>query len=87
MIKLWFKLMIDDKIIKNTIFSKNIMYSPETLTNAISEVCNSFDIANPLILSKHIFHFENFNTITFLPDDFVEPFNYDKLIIENIYED
>lgn len=87
MIKIWFKLITDDKIVKNTVFSLNDVFSIDNFTYAINTVCNDLDIPSPVILSKHLFQYINFNTTTFTTGDFVEPLNYDKLILENALED
>ena len=87
MIKIWFKLIIDDKIIKDVVYSLNEHFSEDSFSFIIQEVCNSFDCPAPIILTKHINQFLNFNTTTFTQDDFVERFDYDKLVLENAYED
>ncbi len=87
MIKIWFKLIIEDKIIKDIVYTLNEHFSVENFTYVISEVCNTLDTPAPIILSKHINQFLNFNTTTFTVDDFVERFDYDKLVLENALED
>ncbi len=87
MIKIWFKLITGDKIIKNTVFSLNDVFSIDNFTFVINNVCNNLDIPSPVILSKHLFQYINFNTTTFTASDFVEPLNYDKLVLENVYQD
>lgn len=86
MIKLWIKLVTDDKIKKDTIYVSQKPFSNENFTESITEICNSFDIPCPIILSKHLFQYLNFNTTTFYETDFVEPLNYDKMILENVIE-
>lgn len=87
MIKIWFKLIIEDKIIKDVVYTLNEHFSEESFNFIVSEVCNMFDTPAPIILTKHINQFLNFNTTTFTKDDFVERFDYDKLVLENAYED
>ncbi len=87
MIKIWFKLITDDKIIKSTVFSHDEMFSIDNFTYCINTVCNDLDVPSPIILTKHLFHYINFNTTTFTKDDFVETFDYDKMVLENVYEE
>ena len=52
--------------------------------NYLSDICEALDVATPVLLKTHIFNYAKFNRVTFLPRDFTEPVNFDKLILENI---
>ena len=42
------------------------------------------DIATPVLLITHIFNYAKFSTVRFIPRDFAEPVDFDKLVLDNI---
>ena len=48
----------------------------------MSSICEKLDIATPIILNKHIYHYVAFKNTTFLPVDFPESVDFDKFVIE-----
>ena len=42
------------------------------------------DIPTPVLLKTHIFNYAKFRTVRFLPRDFTEQPDFDKLILDNI---
>ena len=83
MIRLWAKTMIDQKIEKSFVYESIDKFSPETFHLHMQQICHKLDISTPVILKNHIQNLINFNTVSFLPRDFVETVNFDKLVIEN----
>ena len=51
----------------------------------LTEICQALDIPTPVLMKTHIFNFAKFNHVNFLPRDFVESFDYDRLVLENIH--
>ena len=51
-----------------------------------AEICHTLDIATPVVLSKHVFHFLNFHNTTFFPQDFPEEVTFSRLVLEDITE-
>ena len=47
-------------------------------------MCDELDIPTPVILKPHIFQFAKFHHAKFLPRDFVDGVDFDRLIVENI---
>ncbi len=82
MVRIWAKVVKEEKILKDMIFEDFIQFNPDLFYDYISRICEALDIATPVILSKHIFHYINFNNATFLPNDFPEEIDFDKFIIE-----
>ena len=83
MIKLWVQLITDNKLKKNIMYESDKNYSRETFFTHLTEICYRLNIPTPCILPAHFSSFENFNNMRFFPRDFVESFEYDKMIIEN----
>lgn len=83
MIRLWAKTMINQKIEKSIIYESIDKFSVDTFHLHMQQICHTLDISTPVILKTHIQNLINFNTVSFLPRDFVENVNFDKLVIEN----
>ncbi len=82
MVRIWAKVLIEEKIIKDMIYENQEKFDFEHFFDYISDICQNFDISTPVILSKHISHYVNFNNATFLPSDFAETVSFDKFVIE-----
>jgi len=85
MIKIWAKLITDNKIVKQYIYEMDgtLLYSQ--FLNYLIDICYELDIPTPVILKPHLFNYAKFNYTKFLKRDFVELFDYDSLILENIF--
>ena len=57
---------------------------PET---ALEEACRKLDISRPIWLDKHTREWEEFGQTRFLPDDFMESVDFQRLEIEFIDPD
>lgn len=86
MTKIWVKVMLDHKIKTSKVFESNAPLNEESFFDLLRQATKFFDIATPVVLAMHYDNFLQFNTTTFLPRDFVEVINFDKLILENAIE-
>lgn len=82
MIRMWAKVITEEKIIKDMIYENPERFDFEHFFDYISDICESLDICTPVILSKHIFHYVNFNNTTFTTSDFPESVDFEKFVIE-----
>ena len=82
MVRIWAKVLSEEKILKDTIYEEFVPFNHENFYDYIASICSSLDIATPVILSKHIYHFLTFNNAVFFPQDFPEEVDFDKFIIE-----
>ena len=82
MVRIWAKVCKGEKILKDTIFEEFTSFSPDLFFEYIATICETLDIATPVILSKHIYHYLTFNNTTFTSSDFPEDIDFDKLVIE-----
>lgn len=80
MIKIWGKILCQEKVIKQ----KTISVDPENTTffNMLKELCSTLNISTPVLLEKHVYDFNLFRICTFKPDDFIEEVNFDKFTLE-----
>lgn len=84
MIKIWAKVMKNNRISKQTTFFDNdpkMDYSK--FFDYLTKICHTLDIPTPIILKSHIFNYAKFNFVRFNRDDFVESVNFDCLWLEN----
>lgn len=84
MFKLWGKVIVGEKIIKQITYERDEKMVYSRFFTYLSDVCEGLDIATPILMKTHIFNFAKFGTVKFLPRDFAEKPEFDKLIIENI---
>lgn len=83
MIRIWAKTMVDNKLQKDIIYESIGNFVPSDLYLYVQEICHKMDIPSPVVLKTHENNFTYFNICTFLPRDFVESINFDKLVLEN----
>lgn len=85
MIRIWAKVMIDDKIIKQFVFEKTETMDYSMFYDYVREICETLDIPTPVIIKTHLFNYAKYNVLRFKKDDFVESINFDKLVLENAF--
>ena len=84
--RLWAKVMTEDKIKKQWVLEKEERVTYSHFFEYLSEICSELDIPTPVLLKTHIMQFAKFRHVKFLPRDFVDGIDFDKLWIENISE-
>lgn len=82
MVRIWAKIMLEEKIVKDTIFEQSGTFEIEDFQGYMEDICASLEIATPIILTKHIKHYVCFNNANFTQSDFAETIDFDKLVIE-----
>ena len=80
--KIWARLMIDGKNVKDTLYQDNKSLTYESYENMLRNIADLLDISSPVTMTIHFKHFKEFNIPRFKPDDFVESFEYDSMEIE-----
>lgn len=84
MFRIWAKVFKDGKIIGQTTYEKDDKFAYSHFFEYLADICEELDIATPILLKTHIFNYAKFNTVRFLPRDFAETVDFDKLVLENI---
>lgn len=84
MFKIWAKIVRDGKIVNQLTYTRDDKFSYGNFFSYLADICEGLDIATPVLLKTHIFNYAKFNTVRFLPRDFAESIDFDKLILENI---
>lgn len=84
MFRIWAKVICEEKIIKQITYERDEKFTYSDFWKYVSDICEELDISTPIVLKSHIFNYAKFRTVKFLPRDFTEKPDFDKLIIENI---
>lgn len=84
MFKIWAKILKDGKIERQLTYSREDKFAYGEFFSYLADICEGLDIATPVLLKTHIFNYAKFNTVRFLPRDFAEPVDFDKLVLDNI---
>lgn len=80
--KIWARLIIDGKNVKDTLYADNMSLTFASYENMLRKIAELLDISSPVTMMIHFKHFKKFNIHRFTADDFVESFDYDRLEIE-----
>lgn len=83
MIRIWARTVSENKITRSYIYESIDNFSDDKFFMHVQKICHEIDIPTPAILKTHINNYVDFNNVTFLPRDFVESIDFDKLILEN----
>ena len=88
MFRLWAKEFKNNRMLKDTVIEDT---SNDTRTHkvfhAIDEVCNQFDLGQPIWLDSTIQDFKRHDKTRFTQDNFIESIDFDYLEIHVIEED
>lgn len=84
MFRIWAKVVADGKIVKQLTYEREDKFAYSRFFEYLADICEGLDIATPILLKAHIFNYAKFNTVRFLPRDFAETPEFDKLILENL---
>jgi hypothetical protein len=80
------KTILEDKITRQTIAEFQVKLTEKSYLEILTELCHSIDIPTPATIKYHYNCFNNFNSVTYRPADFVESVDFDSLILENCIE-
>ena len=83
MIRIWAKVIKDDKIINQYVFERFETMDYSKFFDYLTEICSNLDIATPVLIKTHLFNYAKYNNVRFTQSDFVEQISFDKLVLEN----
>ena len=75
-LKCWALIRKKEKIVQEIIADTR---EEAVLSDTLTEACRQFDVAVPVVLSKHRNELAQFRRVVFFPRDFLEPFPYTTL--------
>ncbi len=85
MIRIWAKVIKDDKIVKQFMLEKFTVMDYSQFYEHLTEICSALDIPTPVLIKTHLFNYAKYNVVRFKKDDFVENIEFDKLVLENAF--
>ena len=83
MVRIWAKVIKNNKIIGQTVFERFEEIDYSQFFDYVHEICEKLELPTPVIIKTHIFNYAKYNFVRFIKDDFVEEINFDKLVLEN----
>lgn len=83
MVRIWAKVMLKDKILKQTVYEKEGVTDYSIFFEYLRDICESLDIPTPVLIKTHLFNYAKYNVVRFKKEDFVESIDFDKLVLEN----
>lgn len=83
MVRIWAKVEKDNRIVSQCVYENFSPLDYSQFNNYLMEICQTLDIATPVLIKTHIFNYAKYNVVKFVADDFVESINFDKLVLEN----
>lgn len=83
MIKITAKLIKNHKTIKTATLQNLGEYESSEFYHYVSTLAQKLDIETPIIIAHHRECYENFNSLKFTKDDFIDAINFDYLYLEN----
>lgn len=81
--RIWAKIMNDDKIVKNIIVRFDYVFNKKNYERCLILICNQLDIPTPITLKYHFNSFDEFNIVKYLPGEFIEKVNFTSFVLEN----
>jgi hypothetical protein len=89
MFRLWAKIMVSGKMVKNMTIenSDSSLNRTKKIFNSIDEICYAYDLSKPIWLDKNIREFKKNSRTRFTKDNFVDEIEFDSMDIEVIEED
>ena len=89
MFRLWAKMIVSGKMVKNMTIenSDSSLNRTKKIFSAIDEVCYAYDLSKPIWLDKNINEFKKNSKTRVTKDNFVDDIDFDSLDIEVIEED
>ena len=83
MVRIWAKLIKNDKIIKQTVYEREGVTDYSVFFEYVRDICEALDCPTPVVIKTHLFNYAKYNTVKFKSDDFVEKTDFDKLVLEH----
>jgi len=85
--KVWAKIMNEDKILKDIIFEGDYSLTSKDFNAMVQEITYKLDFFTPIILDTHIKRFAQFNRVKFLPRDFVDGEGFTSFVLERVLDE
>ena len=82
MVRIWAKIIKNNKIIKQCVYEREGQTDYSLFYEYLHDICLELDVSTPVLIKTHLFNYAKYNNVKFLKEDFVESVDFDKLILE-----
>ena len=86
MTHIYAKLIKNQRTIKSFTYKNVNDYESKDFYFHLTEICRALEIETPIVINYHRESYEEFNSVKFLKDDFIDKTNFDALYLENVEE-
>lgn len=88
MFRLWGKIFQDNHLLKDTVICEDRpdLTRTDKVFDAVTQICQTFDLAEPIWLDTNIKDFQRHRKTRFRQDNFIESIDFDYLEIQVIEE-
>lgn len=82
--KLWGKTRLDNRTVRSetTVVRAKSAHEVGDWSEPFAELCHKMNLSRPVILKKHVRELTEFSHTVFLPQDFLEPVDFDRFEVE-----
>ena len=84
MTKISAKIIKNHRTIKSVTYQNVNEYESDKFYEYLVEICHRLDIATPIVIPYHVKSYDEFNSVRFKKDDFIDAPTFDSLLLENI---
>ena len=84
MVKISAKIIKNHKTVKTFTYINVNEYDRTSFYDYLVEICRKLDISTPIVIPYNIDCYENFNSVSFKSEDFVDTVTFDSLLLENV---
>ncbi|WP_203527779.1 hypothetical protein [Clostridium thermarum] len=85
MLRIWGKILKDNRIIKDTVVTSDIEGSyQDNLKACIVTICRELDIEKPYWLPNNLEEYNKRGKVIFDQNNFIDFINFDKLVVEEL---
>ena len=80
------KLIKNHKTLKSFTYKNVKDYESEDFYTHLTAICRALEIETPIVIAYHRESYEEFNSVKFFSDDFIDKVDFDMLYLENVEE-
>ena len=84
MVKISAKIIRNHKTVKTFTYVNVNEYDRNSFYDYLVEICRKLDISTPIVIPYNVDCYENFNSVSFKSEDFVDTVTFDSLLLENV---
>ena len=80
------KLIKNHRTVKSFTYKNVKEYASAEFYFHLTEICRALEIETPVVINYHRESYEEFNSVKFFSEDFIDKVDFDMLYLENVEE-